>query len=136
MTTRTLDVSLRDEKPKDLPHRERIMQQDPREDKLPKWAQQQLTYLRSEIRRVRAEVAQLSHAVGPTDTFLWGGPREDHLPLPKNARIEFAMDGVDYRNLSVGRNYQEPQWLEIMGNDTLEIQSQSSNVIRIRCQPR
>ncbi|AUG87312.1 hypothetical protein HOS59_gp48 [Streptomyces phage Rowa] len=61
---------------------------DPREERLPKWAQEQLRGLRTQLERERKLNADLRGEVGETNVYVQNYTSEDQ-PLPKDARIKY-----------------------------------------------
>jgi hypothetical protein len=105
---------------------------DPREDRLPKWAQDHMNALRSSIRQMQKALEQ---DVNDTNTFLQcSHPIEDEA-LPKNARIIFKTDEkttwADQFQVHI-----ENDTLKIYAATTVLIKPVSSNLIEIRMEDR
>jgi hypothetical protein len=66
-----------------------MTEKDPREDKLPKWAQDQLTTLRRQAAELEQVVTTLQGEHPGSNVRVGGGNSRTNLPLPRNAYIDF-----------------------------------------------
>lgn len=102
---------------------------DPREDKLPKWAQEELKYLRRVIVDLNEDLDVYTNAVSRqhADTFVRrAGTRKD-LPLGAGMGVIFA--GKErYDRFSVRI---ENGTLYVLGDDEISIVPRSSNLVEI-----
>jgi hypothetical protein len=97
---------------------------DPRESRLPKWAQEQLSDARRKIRELERMNADLRSDVGDTNTHVLNYGSDDQ-PLPNNARVQFAFPGKGWdQHIQV---YVEGGRLRIQGGRTLVIHPAVSN---------
>lgn len=103
------------------------MRVDPREAKLPRWAQDELDQLRRALRDadLKAEAARL--ATRPDDTNTTVERRDGTIGLPNGAKVSFELPGggIDVRV--------EDSHLLVMGEgfDPLMVMGQATNAIRI-----
>lgn len=110
---------------------------DPREDKLPKWAQHQMSRLRSEIERLRVDRPAHDKQWAYIENF-----RHDAVPLPVSTyeRITCVPMGADPTSLDtprLGVRMEDDGALSIMCHDgPLVIYSRSSNVIEVKADER
>ena len=136
MTTRTLDVRLREdlgEPPETMAEARaaRMLNPDPREVKLPQWTRNLLQTLRAEVRTGHNELQAMKHAVGETNVWISGGPTLEDLPLPKNSKIRFRINKDD--EIVVGIDYFSATHLEVHGwGRNLAVEPQAANTFRVR----
>lgn len=106
---------------------------DPREAKLPKWAQELIADLRRTIGEQARTITTLNWEHTDSNVFLTGGRRADDLALPKFSQVRFVQG--HNRDISVGVN----RWpthgkvgvLEIYGSRSLIIHPCASNVLQV-----
>ena len=107
---------------------------DPREEKLPLWAKQEMKNLRSDLEHMQTMLDQFRGEVD-TDTFLIDGMKR--IPLPKTCGVEFVF-GPEYWNTIrcyIGDNGKSgDKWLDVSGGDCIKIEPRASNVIHVRCE--
>jgi hypothetical protein len=63
---------------------------DPREERLPKWAREEINGLRTQLRRERERNAELRGEVGETNTHVLNYGSDDQ-PLIKDARVQHRL---------------------------------------------
>ncbi len=125
------------------------MDPDPREEKLPRWAQESLKSLRAQVVAANKARDDARQEHGPTDSDTILDPYHPAGPiaLPKGERVRFIVgdtpEGLVDRawvDAQVARQTfrdgSTDRWLEVMAGDTLAVSPQSSNVIRIRVTDR
>jgi hypothetical protein len=103
---------------------------DPREPRLPKWAQAELATLRRELDVERQRNEELRGAIPETDTFVRDYGREDR-PLPKGSRVAFHLKpdtGHIRRSVIV---HVEGDRLEVQGDYGLVVYPRASNSVRL-----
>ncbi len=119
---------------------------DPREERLPKWAREELGRLRMRLREAQASRDEARLERGPvdaTDTLIDPYATEGPITLPKGERIRFVLGPplpgrVDRNYLDVSvreqtyRDGSTDRWVEVMGGDTLAAYPSSSNVLKLR----
>ncbi|MFF1812411.1 hypothetical protein ACFVXW_25420 [Streptomyces sp. NPDC058251] len=100
---------------------------DPREGRLPKWAQEELASLRREVLRERALNDDLRGQVGETNTHVQNYSSPDQ-PLPNDARVKYRLgDRFDqYITVNV-----EGDALSLHGGRFLTIHPHVSNAFRV-----
>jgi hypothetical protein len=107
------------------------MMSDPREAKLPKWAQESLAGLRRDLVREQARVATLKRDVGETDVFIRDYIGKD-LPLPQGSVIAFDMTPPDWRAKQMVQVYVSDRGtLHVQGDYSLSIDPRASNAFDI-----
>lgn len=114
------------------------MTTDPREDKLPRWAQEQLQKLRREVEDLNSwksnanivlrETIDPEQHGGSNVTFSNGG-MEEEIPLPRHSRVTWSFGPGTYNEIqahidSVGR-------LVLQAGRTLVIQPRATNLIEV-----
>jgi hypothetical protein len=67
------------------------MSPDPREERLPKWAQFELMTLRATVRRLKARNAELRGEIGETNTHVLNFGDAADQPLQRDARVQFSL---------------------------------------------
>lgn len=97
---------------------------DPREARLPKWAQDELRTLRRELGSARRKVEELKGNVPDTDTYLLDYGSLDDFPLPKGARVAFHLTPPGYE-----RKVRQAVQCYIASDGALHIQGDSSLII-------
>jgi len=101
---------------------------DPREDKLPQWAQRQLDTLRRDVEHHRQQLKELA--------ALKGGVifRDPYLrPTPVAGVNDLLRVKLDDRDLGDYLEFRwTGDWLDVRSSRSLVVQPQSSNVVRIR----
>lgn len=104
---------------------------DPREPKLPKWAQDQLSSLRRKLSEAEAANAELRGIIPVTNTFVANYTRKD-TPLPNNARITFMPNG-DEGNVrqSVMAYIEQNGRIRIQGDYALIVRPGASNSLTV-----
>jgi hypothetical protein len=111
---------------------------DPREPKLPKWAQEELRNLRNklETEKRRADEARIGNGGPDSDTFI---DPYDEVPirLGRETRINFVLGDKfqEYFDVQIKR-YHGDVYLEVHGGTGMVITPQVSNVIQIRTAER
>jgi hypothetical protein len=106
---------------------------DPREARLPKWAQEELSTLRRALDVERQNVAELKGVNPGSNTFLIDYGRTD-APLPRNARIGFHLHPDDGRIRQAIQVYVEDGALAIQGDYALTIKPRASNSFSVELQ--
>jgi hypothetical protein len=105
---------------------------DPREERLPKWAQDHLNSLRASIRTMQKALEQ---DVSDSNTFLQGPHEVENEALPKDSRIIFKTGDrrgwADQFTVHV-----ENDTLKIYAATTVLIKPTSSNLLEIRMEDR
>lgn len=104
------------------------MKIDPREEKLPKWAQETLSTLRRELERSAIRNAELRGEVGETNTVVTNYGEFDQ-PLRNNARVQFNFPGERWDNYI--QAYVEGNRLRIQGGRYVVIHPNVSNAFWI-----
>jgi hypothetical protein len=108
--------------------------------KLPKWAQSRIRVLEMNLEHAKEKLA-----AGPenSNTFADRFYQEGARPLGQDTKITFMMDGHqdDNRHHSLyieGRVERDPRgsFLYIMGGDSIHVEPQSSNTVKIRLHER
>lgn len=108
---------------------------DPRENKLPKWAQQHIETLRMRLEETRDKLAGIpkADAVGFTDPY-------SDIPLPVaklRDTVRFHVDAQQRVFIDVRlREDDHGRWLEVMTSDRILVTPNASNVIEIRLEDR
>lgn len=104
---------------------------DPREPKLPKWAQDELKRLRMDLSTERRISADLRGDIPETNTYVLDYGRTSQ-PLPPNARVSFHLRHDDGRiRRSIQAYIEGNGHLRIQGDDTLTIHPGASNSFAI-----
>lgn len=113
-------------------------EQDPREARLPQWAQDRLKQLHDSVAywKQREQVRILAigdRHPGAPNTFVDQGLRDEHIPLGQGTRIAFRLGGDRRPMHSEIRVHVDRQsgMVEVNGDDRLVIEPQSGNHIRI-----
>jgi hypothetical protein len=102
---------------------------DPREERLPKWAQEELQSLRRKVLDAQLLNEELRGEVGQTNTFVLNYGDGTNQPLPNNARVEFRWPSKRWdEHIQV---YIEGDRLHIQGGRFLVIHPQVSNAFDI-----
>jgi hypothetical protein len=99
---------------------------DPRESKLPKWAQSELSTLRRELSIERQRNAELRGDVPNANTFVLDYGHES-TPLPRDARVQFDLRKDDGRVRQSIQCYVESGMLRIQGDYSLILHPRASN---------
>lgn len=104
---------------------------DPREARLPKWAQAELARLRNDLRRVREDFEEYADGAMPEDVTAVVNPYDEH-PRPAardRETVRFLLDGLDgYRWIDVrvdGRS------VDVMGSTGLRITPHVTNRLHL-----
>lgn len=111
--------------------------QDPREARLPKWAQSELSTLRRKVRDAERHIRDLQGDVTATDTHVDGmrGPENRDIPLPPGSRVAYRLTGDPGHGAFVRAWLQADAWtgvaLHIQGDRTLVILPSASNTFRV-----
>lgn len=106
---------------------------DQREARLPKWAQEELTSLRRQLKTARTRIDELRWAVGETNTSVLNYGNDDQ-PLANNAHVQFDFPGKRWDNhIQV---YIEGGRLRIQGGRTLVIYPSVSNAFWVELEDR
>jgi hypothetical protein len=99
--------------------------------KLPKWAQTLIAVLESDIRYLKAKVE-----AGPENSNTFADPHADPpRPLGQSPNIQFMLGRDDLRQYIQARIQQDHNgtpYVYIMGGDSIVIEPQSSNTVRLR----
>ncbi|MFJ9318831.1 DUF7239 family protein [Streptomyces globisporus] len=101
---------------------------DPREDRLPKWVQEELRRLRGQLAVERQRNEELRGEVGETDVKVqhYG---DDDMPLRQGSRVKFQLDVTRWdRYIAVGI---ENGSLWLHGGGGLTIHPHVSNAFRV-----
>lgn len=118
---------------------------DPREGKLPKWAQQEIARLRdaatSADKRVaaaeeRAEEARLKTKPDEVNT-LWAPRYNEDIGLGNGERIRFLLgkQSRTWDNVDVKVTSHDPELLEVHAGRSMLVHLNSSNLIYLRLRP-
>ncbi|WP_406379139.1 hypothetical protein [Streptomyces sp. NBC_00197] len=103
---------------------------DPRESRLPKWAQQELSRLRRDLDIERQTVEELRGNIPDTDTFALDYIRGNS-PLPKGSRVGFhPRPDDDFGRLQI-QVYCESGRLRVQGDYALTVRPSASNSLTI-----
>lgn len=107
---------------------------DPREAKLPKWAQDELRSLRLVLESTTDKLDALRSGTEPNSMWLeaWES-REKKFYLPKYGGRLMFQSGKHCIHIHEGTNGRDKSWLELNGGTTLIVQPQSSNLLLVRC---
>lgn len=105
---------------------------DPREARLPKWAQDQLRSLRMHLESANRRIAELNGEPGNTNTFVSDYIHGDSA-LPNGAKVMFRLDSGYNGQVMC---YLEDDALTIQGHDGINVIPQASNSIRIERRKR
>lgn len=100
---------------------------DPREARLPKWAQGELAALRDRLRRVREDFEEYADQAMPEDVVAVTNPFDEHprLAARPGERVRFLLDGLDgYRYVDVDVRGRE---LAVFASDGLRIAPHVTN---------
>lgn len=108
---------------------------DPREARLPKWAQEEMRTLRRDLDIERRVNADLRGEIPETNTWVLDYGRASQ-PLPNNARVSFHLRHDDGRIRRSIQAYVEYGHLRIQGDDTLSIHPGASNSFTINFRER
>jgi hypothetical protein len=100
---------------------------DPREARLPKWAQEELAGLRRQVTRERKLNAELRGEVGETNTHVQNYGSDDQ-PVTNNARVQFRL-GERYDQYVTVHVEGDSLWLH--GGRFLTIHPHVSNAFRV-----
>jgi hypothetical protein len=105
---------------------------DPRESKLPKWAQSELSSFRMVVRSLEAALAEAKGNITDSGVHVVDYIR-GNTPLPEDARVAWdlplAEEPAPRRSIQC---YREAGWLWMQGSHGLQIQPQASNLTKIR----
>lgn len=108
---------------------------DPREARLPKWAQDELAILRRDLESVKRYADELRGHRGESDTYVQNYLHGDYA-LPARSRIAFHLlpdDGRVRRSIKV---HVEDGVLNVQGDDMIDIRPQASNSLTIKFRGR
>jgi hypothetical protein len=111
---------------------------DPREPRLPKWAQEDLSTLRREVDTLTRLITDMRAEIPKTDTFVSDYLRGD-TPLPPGARIDFVMTrdpGATDTSQRIQVYIGQEGGLEIQGGRGICLEPRASNSLRIRLERR
>lgn len=106
---------------------------DPRESRLPKYAQTELESLRRRIRDLEKHVCDLTGDIAETDTWVdsMAGARSADWPLPPGSRVAYRLTDRNRFGAHVRTWLQRDQWdgvkLHIQGDTSLLIHPSASN---------
>lgn len=107
---------------------------DPREERLPKWAQQEIDKLRRDLK-----YAERKLGTGPGNSNTFTDPHADvQRPLGKSPTVRFWFtedrehNHSHYIDVRIVDDGPRDPYLQVMAGHTLGITPQSSNVIRVR----
>jgi hypothetical protein len=110
-----------------------------REAKLPRWAQMELSNLRSQLEQTRALQAQTA----PSPDWVEVDPYNVRQGLPQGARVRFHLGGPDAgfklrQDVDARLSYHQDggQVLEVAGDGPLQLEMVASNVIHVRVRNR
>ena len=104
---------------------------DPREARLPKWAQGVLADLRRDLTRVREDFEEFADTAMPEDASAVVNPYDRHprLAAREGERVRFLLDGLDgYRYVDV---YVLDGGLDVMGSTGLRIVPHVTNHLHL-----
>lgn len=108
---------------------------DPREDKLPQWAQRQLRLLRMDLGDAENKIAERDGQF--TDPVIFANPYADP-PRPigdKSDMIEYHVERPDGHKaeltVRVKSDLAGAEYLEVMAHGTLVLRPQAGNVMKI-----
>lgn len=109
------------------------MQEDPREARLPKYAQEALRVLRAALAEQRAMAADVLRRTNPEDARVLLDPdafNHDGIGLDPRSTVRFKT-GVGYIDVEL-----RDDWVQVRGGDNLEIRPKVSNAVDVRDTPR
>jgi hypothetical protein len=106
---------------------------DPREARLPKWAQEELRNLRRELGSTQRKLEEARGNVPDTDTYLLDYGSLNDFPLPKGARVAFHMTppGHTRKVRQAVQVYVSDGALHVQGDTSLIIYPRASNTFNI-----
>lgn len=103
---------------------------DPRESRLPKWAQAELQRLRRELDAERQQVEELKGNIPDSDTFVLDYLRSN-APLPRGSRIGFYPKPDNDHLRQQIQVYCEAGKLRVQGDYALIVRPSASNTLTI-----
>jgi hypothetical protein len=112
-----------------------VNERDPRESRLPKWAQEELSSLRYKLEVERQRVEEMRGNVPNADTFVRDYTSKDR-PLPLGARVAFHTVPDDGRLRRAIIAHVEDGKLCIQGDHSFVIHPRASNSVYIEFEER
>lgn len=103
---------------------------DPREARLPKWAQEEFASLRRHVTALDAMVSEAHYDVGSTNVHTRQYPHADR-PLPRHAHVVFTFESDQTRGQDVSVYFDERGRLTVQGDRSLAVHPEASNAFRI-----
>jgi len=106
---------------------------DPREAKLPKWAQESLSGLRRELASAERRVDALRGRNPGTNTFLLDYGTLQDFTLPRNARIDFRLEvpGIQHARTAIQVYIEQTGRLRVQGDSALLVHPSASNSLTL-----
>lgn len=106
---------------------------DPREARLPKWAQEELRTLRRELGASQRKVEELKGNVPDTDTYLLDYGSLNDFPLPRGARVAFHITppGHERSVRQAVQVYVSDGAVHVQGDTSLVMYPRASNSFNI-----
>lgn len=99
---------------------------DPREERLPKWAQADMRALRRMVEHAERVAEEARLATKPDETHVVINPYQDTIGLPERESVRFFIE-APHRWIDV---QWRGEYVEIMGSSALTLTGQASNVMR------
>lgn len=106
---------------------------DPREARLPKWAQEELRSLRRELDSTQRKLKEAHGDIPDTDTYLLDYGSLTDWPLPRGARVAFHLTppGLGRKVRQAIQAYVSDGALHIQGDTSLVVYPRASNSFNI-----
>lgn len=109
---------------------------DPREERLPKWAQSELERLRMQLREAERTIRDLRGDIPDSDTFASvSGVLSEDVPLPRGARVSFRIKGDNQHWDTIYAYLTRSRWdgprLYVAGTQPIRVHPQSGNSIAV-----
>lgn len=109
---------------------------DPREERLPKWAQSELGRLRMRLREAERTIRDLQGDIPDSDTFASvSGVLSEDVPLPRGARVSFRLKGDERHRDTIVAYLTRSRWdgprLYVSGTQQIRVHPQSGNSIAV-----
>jgi hypothetical protein len=106
---------------------------DPREDKLPRWAQEKMATLRRATLDAVSAYDELREGTRRSSFYIWDHDDQKRFYLPDRASLVFG-DGDRSHNLGLydGGYNGDPGWLRVSGDGEIMVKPQAANVVLIK----